>query len=112
LEWVRLADAALLTLLFVLNIGLPVLVVRRDIKRLRAEQLERAWTDVTVLAACLLCGPLCLPIHFVKTRRSIAGFAVGLLWTVGLLAAVAGLESALSEVLTMLGSGSGLGDRP
>jgi hypothetical protein len=109
---VRLADAALLTLVVVLNVALPVLVVRRDLERLGAEQLERAWTDVTVLAACVLCGPLCLPIHFAKTRRSIAGFAVGVLWTVAVLAVAVGVELAVGELLTLIGWSSDSAARP
>jgi hypothetical protein len=33
-------------------------------------------------------GPLCIPVHFVRTRRSIVGLLIGVLWMVAVLVAL------------------------
>ena len=78
-----MADVALVTLQLVLNIGLVAWVVRRDQRGLRPEQLARTWNDASFWAAVVAFGPLCLPVHFAKARRSFGGFALGLLWMGG-----------------------------
>jgi len=60
-----------------LNALLPYLMVRGDLRHLSGEHLARAWTDASVLSAAVAFGPLCLPIHFAKTRRSLEGLAEG-----------------------------------
>jgi hypothetical protein len=60
-----------------LNALLPYLIVRRDLRRLADERLARAWTDASFLSAVVAFGPLALPIHFAKTRRSLIGFGLG-----------------------------------
>ena len=60
-----------------LNALLPYLIVRRDLRGLSAERLARAWTDASFLSAVVGFGPLSLPIHFAKTRRSLTGFGLG-----------------------------------
>jgi hypothetical protein len=60
-----------------LNALLPYLIVRRDLRRLSGERLARAWTDASFLSAVITFGPLSLPIHFAKTRRSLSGFGLG-----------------------------------
>ncbi len=44
------------------------------------EQLARAWNDATFWSAIVAFGPLCLPFHFTKTRRSVWGLMLGLFW--------------------------------
>ncbi|MEI9953570.1 MAG: hypothetical protein WDO74_32460 [Pseudomonadota bacterium] len=61
----------------ILNALLPYLIVRRDLRALSAERLARAWTEASFLAAVVTFGPLALPVHFAKTRRSLAGFGLG-----------------------------------
>jgi hypothetical protein len=73
-----MSEVLLLALSFVLNAALPYFVVRYDLKRLSEEQLARAWPDSSVLAAVYAFGPLCLPVHFARTRRSWLGFGLGL----------------------------------
>ena len=60
-----------------MNALLPYWIVRFDLRRLPAERLARAWTDASFLSAVLAFGPFSLPIHFAKTRRSLAGFGLG-----------------------------------
>ena len=73
-----MSEVLLLALSFVLNVALPYFVVRYDLKRLSEERLARAWPDASVLSAVYAFGPLCLPVHFARTRRSWLGFALGL----------------------------------
>ena len=73
-----MSEVLLLALSFVLNAALPYLIVRYDLKRLSPERLARAWPDASVLSAVYAFGPLCLPVHFTKTRRSWLGFGLGL----------------------------------
>ncbi len=61
----------------ILNALLPYLIVRHDLRGLSGEQLARAWTDVSFLSAVVAFGPLALPVHFAKTRRSLTGFGLG-----------------------------------
>lgn len=83
-------DALVMVLEFVAAIAVSVLIVTRDVKRLPPEQLARAWPTTSIWSAVALLGPLCIPFHFTRTRRSLLGFALGLAW---LAAAAATLEA-------------------
>ena len=61
----------------ILNALLPYLIVRHDLRRLSGERLARAWTDASFFSAVVAFGPFSLPVHFAKTRRSLAGFGLG-----------------------------------
>ena len=74
-----MSEVFILVLSFVLNAALPYLVVRYDLKRLSELQLARAWPAASFLSAVFAFGPLSLPVHFTKTRRSVRGFGLGLL---------------------------------
>jgi hypothetical protein len=76
-------EVLLFTLSFVLGIAVPASIVRRDVARLTGEPLARAWPDASLWAAVVVFGPLCLPIHFVKTRRTWLGLALGVAWLIG-----------------------------
>ena len=71
-------DTLIVALSLILNSLLPYLIVRRDLARLSADRLSRAWPEASFLSAVLAFGPLSLPVHFVKTRRSWAGLGLGL----------------------------------
>ena len=65
--------------------GLSVLFIDRDMRRLSPERLERAWSPVQLAAAVFAMMQVGIPqiaiiVHFVRTRRSIAGFFLGILW--------------------------------
>jgi hypothetical protein len=63
-----------------LNIALPLAIVRRDLRRLPPERLQRAWPDSTLLGSVVAFGPLCLPVHFARTRSPMRGLLIGLFW--------------------------------
>ncbi|RYZ04343.1 MAG: hypothetical protein EOO73_24000 [Myxococcales bacterium] len=60
-----------------LGIAIPAGIVRYDVARLRGDELARAWPDSSVWSAVVAFGPLCLPLHFIRTRRSWAGLGLG-----------------------------------
>ena len=93
-----MSEVLLLALSFVLNAALPYLIVRYDLKRLSPERLARAWPDASVLSAVYAFGPLCLPVHFTKTRRSWLGFGLGL----GVCAATVAGQALIIEGLSRL----------
>jgi hypothetical protein len=70
----------LFSLSFALGIAVPAAIVRRDLQRLSGELLARSWPDASLWAAVVVFGPLCLPVHFIKTRRSWLGLLLGLGW--------------------------------
>ena len=72
----------LLGLLVQLGAGivLPAWIVRSDEKRLTEGLLDRAWPKATFWCSVVTFGLFCLPIHFVRTRRSAKGLGLGLAW--------------------------------
>jgi len=94
-----MSELLLLVLSFGLNIALPYLVVRYDLKHLSAERLARAWPDASVLSAVYAFGPLCLPVHFARTRRTWLGFGLGLAACALSLLAQALIVEGLSRLL-------------
>lgn len=79
-----------------LGILVPWWIVRRDLKKLEGERLARAWSDASFWSAIVLFGPLSLPFHFTKTRRSLLGFVLGLVWMVAAFLAIGLLGSGLA----------------
>jgi hypothetical protein len=71
-------DLLLLLLGVFLSSYFPYLIVRFDEKRLSPERLARAWNPASFWIAIVVFGPLSLPVHFTRTRRSLLGFALGL----------------------------------
>ena len=65
--------------------GLSVLFITRDMGKLSPERLERAWSPVQLAAAIFAMMQVGIPqiailVHFVRTRRSVGGFFLGLFW--------------------------------
>lgn len=60
----------------------PWWIVRRDMRRLRPEQLERCWPSSSLGAAIIAFGPLCLTVHFVRAHGWLRGVLEGVLWTI------------------------------
>ncbi|MEO8903061.1 MAG: hypothetical protein ABI488_13385 [Polyangiaceae bacterium] len=73
-----MSEVFILVLSFVLNGALPYFIVRYDLRRLSEQRLARAWPPASFLSAVFAFGPLSLPVHFTKTRRSLLGFGLGL----------------------------------
>jgi hypothetical protein len=69
----------------VLGVVLTAWVVRFDMRRLPPERFARSWNDASFWSAVVAFGPLSIPVHFTRTRRSVLGLLVGLLWTAGVL---------------------------
>jgi hypothetical protein len=63
-----------------LGIALPRWIIGKDLARLSAARLARAWNDASVWSAVVTFGPLSLLVHFTRTRRSLLGFLLGVCW--------------------------------
>lgn len=72
----------------VLGILVPAVIVRLDLRRLHGEFLARSWPDASLWSAVVVFGPFCLPVHFIRTRRSWWGLVLGAAWLLGALLAV------------------------
>jgi hypothetical protein len=97
-----LADIVLLAVQMALSIVVPWWVLRRDLARLPPHELDRSWNDASFWSAVVAFGPLCLPVHFIKTRRSLRGVLLGVFWMVAASAAIALPTSALESALESL----------
>ena len=69
----------------VLGVALTAWVVRLDMRRLPPERLLRSWNVASFWSAVVAFGPLSIPVHFVRTRRSVLGFLLGCAWAVGVI---------------------------
>ena len=95
----RVGKVLLLSLSMALSIAVPATIVRRDLSRLTGERLARAWPDASLWLAIVVFGPISVPIHFIRTRRSLRGLAAGLLWFVAALLVIAGPVEVLAWIL-------------
>jgi hypothetical protein len=75
-------EVLLFTISAALGILVPATIVRRDLRSLHGERLARAWPDASLWAAVVVFGPLCLPVHFIRTRRSWPGLGLAAFWLV------------------------------
>lgn len=91
-------SVVLLSIELALGIFVPWWIVRRDLRKLSAERLGRAWNDASFWSAIVLFGPLCLPFHFTKTRRSASGFLLGIAWTVAAFVAIGLVSSGVAAI--------------
>lgn len=82
-------EVLLFTLSFALGILVPHAIVRRDLSRLSGDRLARSWPDASLWSAVVVFGPLCVPVHFIRTRRSWLGLALGAFWLLTALLLVA-----------------------
>lgn len=72
-------------------------VLRRDMRSLGPERYARSWNVASFWSAVVTFGPLCIPVHFVRTRRSVRGALLGIAWTVAVLAATAAAGALLDH---------------
>ena len=75
-------------------------LVAWDERRLSPERLGRAWPPATRAVAIVYFGVLSLPVHFVRTRRTPAGFLQGLAWAAGIGLLSEGLADGLDELIS------------
>ena len=75
-----MADVLLVVIRIVLSIALPWWIVRHDMKKLSDEQLARAWNDASFWVSVVVFNELCIPVHFIKVRRSFTGVLLGIFW--------------------------------
>jgi hypothetical protein len=80
------------------TIVLTAWVVRRDMRKLPPERYARSWNVASFWSAVVGFGPLSVPVHFIRTRRSLGGAFLGLLW--GTLV-VLGSTAAVSAVTAL-----------
>ena len=88
-----------MALSLVLNAALPYWIVKFDLSRSAELARSRAWPDVSFVAAVFVFGPLSLPVHFTKTRRSVLGFCLGFALCVASFLAEGLAASALGALL-------------
>lgn len=94
-----MAPVVLFAVELALTIALSWWVVRRDIRQLEPPELDRAWPDASFWSAIVAFAPLCIFVHFVKTRRSLKGVLLGLLWTAAVVVAVNQVSALLSRLI-------------
>lgn len=86
----------------VTGVFLTARVVRWDMRRLGPERFARAWNAASFWSAVVAFGPLCIPVHFARTRRSVLGFLLGTAWATGVLVALGLASDALDWALSSL----------
>jgi len=92
-------DVLVLCVQFVATIFVSAWIVRRDVRGLAPDLLSRAWPDPSLWSAVVCFSPICVPIHFVRTRRSLLGIGLGVVWFVAAVAAVNGLAWLVETAL-------------
>jgi hypothetical protein len=92
------------------SVTLPAVaaIIVYDERRLRGPALERAWPPQSRDAAIfglwnMGVHPLCLLVHFARTRRSIGGFLVGLGWLVAVCGVDVAARLGVDAVIEALG---------
>ena len=79
----------------ILGVVLTAWVVRFDMRRLPPERYARCWNGASFWSAVVAFGPLSIPVHFARTRRSVAGFTIGVLWAAAVVVLLSIVGSAL-----------------
>ena len=92
-------DVLVLCVQLAATIGLSAWVVRRDVSRLGPELLSRAWPEPSLWSAVVCFSPLCVLIHFLRTRRSLLGVFLALGWFVATVLTVNGIAWAVDRAL-------------
>jgi len=95
-----LAEVLSLVVQMALGIVVPWWIVRRDLRRRPPEELARAWNDASFWTAIVAFGPLCIPVHFIKTRRSLWSVFEGTDWMVVAILAIAEPSARLQALIS------------
>ncbi len=102
-----MADVLVLVTELGLTLVLTWWILRRDTARLAGEALARSWPGASFWIAIVCFAPLCIPVHFVKTRRSLLGFVQGLAWMLAVMFVVWAASSLVQALLGAVGGGEG-----
>ena len=89
---------------WVVSVAGAAVVIVRDERRLAGPALERAWPASSRDAAIYAFSPFSVLVHFLRTRRSARGAALGLGW----LGAILLVDNALQWVAAAAIRGCGL----
>jgi hypothetical protein len=87
-------EALVLLVSFFASIGVTAWILKYDIARLSPPERDRAWPVASLWAAVAWFSPLCLVIHFVRTRRSWLGVALGIGWLAAAIVAIEAMAQA------------------
>ena len=85
-----------LLLQIALGVTLTQWVLRRDMRRLPPWQYRRAWNEASFWSAVVAFGPLCIPVHFIRTRRTLLGAARGAAWMTAVLVVISLIGDAFA----------------
>jgi hypothetical protein len=101
-EFVRVVTSLVVTLPGVI----AIIVI--DERRLTGIELDRAWPtlsrDCAILGLLTIGVPqLCVPIHFIRTRRSLLGAVLGLAWLATIVLCNIGAQLAVLATIDWLG---------
>jgi hypothetical protein len=66
------------------------------------EQRARAWPTASRRIAVVYFSPLCVPLHFLRTRRSLRGALEAVAWTAALVALLAAVDAGLDVLETAI----------
>jgi hypothetical protein len=92
-------DIVPLIVQFAATIWVSAWVVRRDLRRLAPDLLSRAWPESSFWSAIVCFSPICVPVHFVRTRRSALGVGLGIVWFSATVVTVNGLAWVVDAAL-------------
>jgi len=93
---------------WVVTLPAVIAIIVGDERRLRGEELGRAWPPSSRDAAIfglwnMGVHPLCVLVHFARTRRSVRGVLLGLGWLAAVVAAGVGAELAAAALVGWAG---------
>jgi hypothetical protein len=92
-----------LALQIVLGALFTAWVVRRDMRGLPPERLARSWNVASFWSAVVGFGPLSIPVHFARTRRTLLGFLLGVAWAAGVIVVLGIVSDLVASVGEALG---------
>jgi hypothetical protein len=82
-------------------------IILFDERRLQGDELARAWPppsrDAAIFGIWLGVPPLCVVVHFVRTRRTFRGFFQGCDWLFAVVAADLGAQLATAALVDWFG---------
>jgi hypothetical protein len=98
-------DLELVELVISFTVGVvgSAVVIVLDERRLSGAELERAWPTTSRNVAIYAFSPICVFLHFVRTRRDLRGSDFGLLWLAAIVLLDNGLQLLARHAIEWLG---------